>query len=63
MLTEFKMYASRFVVCMNIVYFVWEMKEGSVYVPVLLLVGAIGMTLIVHNWYRYMGKFKLWECA
>ena len=40
-----------------------EMKEGSVYVPVLLLVGAIGMTLIVHNWYRYMGKFKLWECA
>ena len=62
MLMEFKKYASRFVVCMDVVYFVREMKEGSVYVPVFSLVGTIGMTLIVHNKYGHMGKFKLWEC-
>ena len=60
-LTEFKRYATRFVVCMNVVYFVREMKEGSVCVPVFSLDGAISMTLIVPNRYGQMGKFKLWE--
>ena len=57
-----KRYASRFVVCMNIVYFVRGMKKGSVYVPFFSLVGTTGMSLIVHNRYEHMRKCKLWGC-
>ena len=46
---------------MSVVYFVREMKKGSVYLPVFSLMGTIWIVLIVHNRYGHMGKFKLWE--
>ena len=62
MLREFTRFANKFVVCMNVMYFLRKSREGEVYVPVFSLEGAVGMALLVHNRYGHMGRIKLWEC-
>ena len=45
-LKEFKRFADRFFVCMNVVYFIRKMKRENVMVPVMSLVGMIGLVKV-----------------
>src|SRR5678816_3631754 len=62
MIEDFRVFAKRFVVCTNVVYYIRKVREEDLYVPVFSVIGTVGMALVIHRRYGHMGKFKLWEC-
>ena len=62
-LSQFKRFAERFIMFKDLIYFVRKFKDGEeMYVPVMSLVGMIGLVKVVHNEFGHLGRAKLWEC-
>ena len=62
LLRDLKSYADRLLMCEGLLYFKKKLKDENVWVPVMSLVGMIGLVLIFHNRLGHLGKNKLWEC-